>query len=156
MKVKEKKESTYNKVQCYKGKSYGHKMHMCPSKGKDLDSKGNKVLQLTIEDNEDSLGKFCFMTIEEERVEHFERTIEGVYTKTICMAKKNNELIEKMEALIRENDDLNEKSRYMERSLHKQRKNVKSFNFLKKKSYVGESYLTKQIIFLDPYKRRPL
>lgn len=41
-------------------------MHMCPSRDKDQDLEGNKVLQPTIKDSEDCLGKFCFMTTEEK------------------------------------------------------------------------------------------
>lgn len=44
LRIKEKKENSEDKVQCYKCKDYGHMMHDCPFKSKDLDPKGKKVL----------------------------------------------------------------------------------------------------------------
>lgn len=65
-KIKLKKESSKANIQCYKCKGYGHMMYGCPSKEKDLDPKGKKVLQTTLDlDDEDSdfIRKFCTMTI---------------------------------------------------------------------------------------------
>lgn len=42
------------------------------------------------------------MAIEEEREKVFERAFEEIYTETICMAKKNKELKEHLEAITKE------------------------------------------------------
>lgn len=66
-------------------------MHMCPSRDKDLDLEGNKVLQPTIKDSEDCLGKFCFMTTEEER-EDLERTIKDSIQKQFAWQRRSRSL----------------------------------------------------------------
>lgn len=51
-------------------------MHECPSKDKDIYTKGKKVLQNTLElddeGSENCLSEFDFMAIEEEKEEAFE------------------------------------------------------------------------------------
>lgn len=44
------------------------------------------------------------MVIEEEREEDFERAFEELYMETICIAKKNKELIKQLKAINNEND----------------------------------------------------
>lgn len=69
LKIKEKKNSK-DIVQWYKCKGYGHVAHECPSKDKDHDPKGKKVLQTTLKlDDKISVhcvSEFCFMTIKEK------------------------------------------------------------------------------------------
>lgn len=79
------------------------------SKEKDLDSKRKKVLQVTLESNDEEseycLSEFCFMSIEEEKDDDFERAFEEQYVEPIYMAKKNKELKEQLEATTMENYD---------------------------------------------------
>lgn len=69
-------------------------MHECPTKDKDQDPKGKKVLQATValddEESENCLSKFCSMAIEEESEDDFERAFEEHYMETIHVAKKNS------------------------------------------------------------------
>lgn len=51
------------------------------------------------EESEDSVSEFCFMTIEEEWEEDFERAFQELYVETIYLAKKNKELKEQLEAI---------------------------------------------------------
>lgn len=55
-------------------------MHECPIKDRDQDLEGKNVLHPTInlddEGSEDFLNESCFMVIEEEKEEDFERVIE--------------------------------------------------------------------------------
>lgn len=65
-------------------------MHDCPSKDKDLDPKGKKILQFKLESNEewseDYLSEFYFIAIAEKKEEDFERPFEELYGE---MAKKS-------------------------------------------------------------------
>lgn len=73
-------------------------MHECPIKDNDQDLKGKKVLQATMESNDDDsnncLSEFCFMAIEEEKEEDFEMALDEFYVETIYVVKKNKELKE--------------------------------------------------------------
>lgn len=72
-------------------------MHEWPSKDQDHDPKGKKVLQASLKldtkGSEDCLSDLCFMVIEEEMEENFERAFEELYMETICIAKKDKELL---------------------------------------------------------------
>lgn len=91
-----KKENTQDKIQFQKSKSFGHVVHGCPTKDKDQDLEGKKVLQATMEshDGDDYLSEFCFMVIGEEKGEDFERAFKKLNVETFYVAKKNKKLKE--------------------------------------------------------------
>lgn len=68
LKIKEKKENSKDTDQWYKCKGYRHVMHECPSKVKDHEPKGKKVLQNTLKLDDkgtvDCVSELCFMAIE--------------------------------------------------------------------------------------------
>lgn len=68
-----------------------------PTKEKDQEPKGKKALQAWVDSDDESddlLSEFCFMAIEEEKKKYFKRAFEELYVESLCMAKKNKELIE--------------------------------------------------------------
>lgn len=60
-------------------------IHECPSKNKDHDPKGKKVLQAIAESDdegsEDCLSEFFFMGIEKEREKDIEKAFEELYVE---------------------------------------------------------------------------
>lgn len=92
-------------------------MTECPNKEKDQKPKGKKVLHATVESDDkgdDCLSVFCFMVIEEEREEHFERAFD---VESMCMAKKNKELREQLEPIKNDEKALEEIVKYKEMEL---------------------------------------
>lgn len=120
-KIKEKKKYSKDKAQCYKCKGYEHVMHECLSMDKDYDPKAMKVLYTTFESDdegsEDFLSEICFMVIEKEREEDFVRASKELFVETICMAKKNKNLKEQLEAITKEKYILKEELRSKEEEL---------------------------------------
>lgn len=64
---------------------FGHVMHECPPKDKDLYPKGEKVLRDTFESDdegsEDFLNELYFMAIEEEKEETLEKPLRSSMLK---------------------------------------------------------------------------
>lgn len=67
-------------------------IHECPTNDKDQDPKRKKVLQATMdsedEGSEDCLSEFYFMTIEEEREEDFERAFKELYVELYAWPRR--------------------------------------------------------------------
>lgn len=116
-KIKEKKKYSKGKAQCYKCKGYEHVMHECLSMDKDYDPKAMKVLYTTFESDdegsEDFLSEICFMVL----YTTFVRASKELFVETICMAKKNKNLKEQLEAITKEKYILKEELRSKEEEL---------------------------------------
>lgn len=80
--LKFKKKNTKVKIQWYKCKGFEHVMSECRPKDKHQEPKGNKIIQATVESDDevdDCLSEFWFMAIKEEREEDFERAFEELH-----------------------------------------------------------------------------
>lgn len=62
LKIKEKKENTKDKIQCYKCKGYRYMMYESPINDMDQDHKGKKLLQaiMKLDDNGSEIAKVNF------------------------------------------------------------------------------------------------